>query len=660
MFCQIPWIILTLAGLSATNVDAAPGQGDSAPAAAILPIDQVRAGMKGYGLTVFEGTRIEPFAVEVITVERDFGPKRGLIWVKCPEPRMRFMGPVQGMSGSPIYLWTDDEPYLLGHGGRLIGAFAWSFPGSKVCYAGIQPIELMREVAGRVNLSSGQGRDRISKPNGVSARATFASILELGAGDGLAKYQTWRCEALARLFDEPNHDDTPNTPTRPIRLDNGFEGTAQRMMLPVSVSNVQLARALSHLLQPLGMNPVVSTTGANSGNPPAWIDPDAIKLEPGSMVGVPLVFGDRDLSALGTVTERLPDGTILAFGHSMAAMGLGFGDAALPMSTAYVHFILPHDRGSFKFGGSVQVKGTVVRDEESAIAGLPEVGYATAPVDVVIDVPHEEQRTYHYEVVEHRLLTPVFAALVAAQSIVAVHGTPMDHTVHLSADMKFEGNRELKLESMIPLASSFGVLSELVGPMSALANNPFEHVMLDSLTMHARVENKILLGSIMHGRLDRAQVAPGDTIGVMVRLQKRGGEFIEKRVDFKIPHSVPEGKYELIVCDAATYVRKWFVNRPHMLAITNVDQLFGMIELITNVPSDAFFVIMTLPEMGLAVGQHELPKLPSSRQALMAMDSSTLASPYRDWIVHEEPVDMVTVGELKFKIVVTKSRSGGR
>ena len=36
----------------------------------IMPVDDVRVGMKGYGLTVFAGTKIEPFPVEVISVMR--------------------------------------------------------------------------------------------------------------------------------------------------------------------------------------------------------------------------------------------------------------------------------------------------------------------------------------------------------------------------------------------------------------------------------------------------------------------------------------------------------------------------------------------------------------------------------------------------------------
>ena len=38
----------------------------------VMPVAEVRPGMKGYGLTVFEGTRPERFDVEVIDVLKKF------------------------------------------------------------------------------------------------------------------------------------------------------------------------------------------------------------------------------------------------------------------------------------------------------------------------------------------------------------------------------------------------------------------------------------------------------------------------------------------------------------------------------------------------------------------------------------------------------------
>ena len=56
------------------------------------------------------------------------------------------------MSGSPVYLWDDNEPHVPGQGGKLIGAYAYGFPAVKECIVGVQPIELMLAAADRAAL----------------------------------------------------------------------------------------------------------------------------------------------------------------------------------------------------------------------------------------------------------------------------------------------------------------------------------------------------------------------------------------------------------------------------------------------------------------------------------------------------------------------------
>ncbi|WP_428390115.1 SpoIVB peptidase S55 domain-containing protein [Mucisphaera sp.] len=123
-----------------------------AEATAVMPLDEVRPGMRGVCLTVFSGTAIEPFEVEVVSVVRRSGPQRAVIWLRSEDPRMLESGPVQGMSGSPVYLWKDaepDDPEAPLGGGRLIGAFAYGFAFAKGCLIGVQPIEQMVGVGER-------------------------------------------------------------------------------------------------------------------------------------------------------------------------------------------------------------------------------------------------------------------------------------------------------------------------------------------------------------------------------------------------------------------------------------------------------------------------------------------------------------------------------
>jgi hypothetical protein len=97
-----------------------------------MPVSQIKRGMKGYGLTVFEGTRPERFDVEVIDVLKNFRPRQDLILIKTKHPRLEVAKVVAGMSGSPIYLDN-----------KMVGAYAygWSFGAEPV--AGVTPIDNM-------------------------------------------------------------------------------------------------------------------------------------------------------------------------------------------------------------------------------------------------------------------------------------------------------------------------------------------------------------------------------------------------------------------------------------------------------------------------------------------------------------------------------------
>src|SRR5712664_1326570 len=98
----------------------------------ILPLDQVKPGMKGYAYTIFAGDQIEKFDLVVIGVMPNFlGPKQSIILVQLEGPKVEHTGVVAGMSGSPVYL----EGKLAGALSLKLGIF------TKEPIAGVTPIE---------------------------------------------------------------------------------------------------------------------------------------------------------------------------------------------------------------------------------------------------------------------------------------------------------------------------------------------------------------------------------------------------------------------------------------------------------------------------------------------------------------------------------------
>src|SRR5688500_1299958 len=106
-----------------------------------LRTSDVRIGMKGHGLSVFKGSAIERFEVEVLAILRNseqIGTE--VVLIRASGAGLEHTGPIAGMSGSPVYLHCDDGKE------RLLGAFAFGWPGLKDPIAGVQPIEAMLQL----------------------------------------------------------------------------------------------------------------------------------------------------------------------------------------------------------------------------------------------------------------------------------------------------------------------------------------------------------------------------------------------------------------------------------------------------------------------------------------------------------------------------------
>ncbi|MFZ0937416.1 MAG: hypothetical protein WA015_24060, partial [Bryobacteraceae bacterium] len=128
----------------------------------ILPLDQVKPGMKGVAWTVFQGTEPEPVPIEIIGRWKDmWGPKQDVIIAKMGGKAAR-TNVAAGMSGSPVYI-----------DGKLVGAVALRlsvFSPDAIC--GITPIQSMLEIED-LDQSRPDDTRTPAKPESHSTRASL-------------------------------------------------------------------------------------------------------------------------------------------------------------------------------------------------------------------------------------------------------------------------------------------------------------------------------------------------------------------------------------------------------------------------------------------------------------------------------------------------------
>jgi len=637
-----------------------------------IAVDEVRPGMIGYGLSVFRGTEVETFDVEVVSVEHGWQPGKSVVWVRCTDERMQKLGPVSGMSGSPIYLWppgTDKGDRRPGEGGRLLGAFAFGYSMGKDCYVGIQPIAQMLAASERarepndVTEAPNAAPDAASAPNAPAdpndpnqpsdpnnARPAaahrvggLAHALRAAELLNVPKRQAWRVRALGELLDV----EAANAPSAAPTSD-------RRLMLPVMAGTQSHARMLRPWLEPLGLTPVAGG-GGPTGQPPAWINPRTIEIEPGGVASVPLVAGDMDLAAVGTITEVLRDANgdisrVLAFGHAFN----GIGQTNLPFATGYVHYVQPNLASSFKLGGSGQVFGALINDEMTAVVGAPNVDHPFAPATVKVDWPGESKdRTFHYKLARDPYYTPVLAAYTVVFSLATDTAIPPYHTLEANSTVHFTDGRSLDLRSLTPGGAAFALMFDVAGPLMTLVDSPFGETHIDRVETRVTVRDEMQQATITDLSVRKSVVAPGETLRVAVELLPFRGTKVRKTLTLDVPEDVAEGQYLLTISGAQMYWRRYLEAHPHLQRVTDQKALFEMIERMAAMRTDALYVILSLRGEGeVAVGRTEMPDLPSSRRAMLLQHTSTAATQYMKTVDKVEPLDYVIQGQMRFPVQV--------
>lgn len=576
-----------------------------------LPLSEVRAGMRGYGLTVMSGVDPVRFDVEVISVLRNLtGPRQDAVLARLSGIGLETTGAIAGMSGSPIYL-RDDKG-----NDRLVGALAFSWPLAKEPLVGIQPIEAMLRIRTRPT----------TRPNAAAAgRIDRFDLARLGALPGLG-LRTGSTEVAGS---------NPSSPT-PLRL-------------PLMVSGFPDA-ARAHLERTLGtavLSPLQSGVAATTR-------PVDARIEPGAALAVPLMIGDFEATAIGTVTEVI-DGRVFAFGHPLNAEG----SIELPMATGYVHGVIPLLSSSFKIGSMVQMVGSIYGDEQSGIAGRLGQVPALVPVELTVTLPDGQVDRYRFQVARHHALTAVLLNAAVTAAITARSELPLEHTLHFDVELRFAGNRKVSFSNTDASSTGpSGVLS-LVAPVVAIASdNPFERVPLESATLRLRVESGARSGRITHAALDRRKYRPGDTARLRVTFSEHGGSDRSIELAFPLPGDLRPGDYSLTIRDWERHLADEMARRSFRFQSRNIDELFAVLDDFLAVRRAALYLRLSGSSRGIAVGRLPLGSLPSSRAQLLQSSGRSDVSQFDDGPLLVRATELVLSGSADLPIVIEAPVSG--
>jgi SpoIVB peptidase S55 len=533
--------------------------------------------MTGIGRTVFEGTRIDEFSVEVLGVlENALGPKHSVILARLAGGPLAKTGVIAGMSGSPVFIE-----------GKLVGAVAYSFPFGKEPIAGITPIE-----------------DMIAATSTPAPRAVSTRFHPAFANP--AAFPLDRASLIA-VF---------RRPTASVPLEGGGApqsmagGALSPLALPLVFSGFDRATFdwAEPLFASLGFVPM---TGGASGGTAAPVGP-LPDLAPGGPIGISLIEGDLDLSVTGTVTHIDGD-RVYAFGHPF----YNLGPTQFPMKKAYVYSVYPSVQQSWKIAAALDPVGTVDQDRTTAVAGRVGKAPQMIPVDIELASSRGDARHFHYRIVEDELFTPALAyvsLLSVLQGNERAFGTA---SVQVEGRLALEGGRTIRVDDLFaerqPSMQAAGLVA---APLAFLMGNDFQKVTVERLDVKVSSFETNKSASLERAWVERAgPVRPGTTIPIKVALRTYRGDAQVLSLPLTIPASAPAGTYSLLVSDAQglTSLEQRELRQP--FNPKDLDQLIRAINGLRR--SNRVYVRLMRPGDGAVVAGQYLPALPSSVMSVL-------------------------------------------
>ncbi|MEW6368666.1 MAG: SpoIVB peptidase S55 domain-containing protein [Acidobacteriota bacterium] len=469
----------------------------------IMPLSEIKKGMVGIGKTVFAGSEIAEFQVEILGVMENTGPKQNMIIARLSGGPLEKTGVIMGMSGSPVYI-----------GNRVVGAVSSAFPFAEEAIAGVTPIEEM------ISATSAPQ----SKPGATGADAPPVQFKKQMTLDELASPLIQRAGAAsgASLF---------------IKTPLSFAGFSPEAI-----------EALSSRLSGFSVVPVVGAT-QTQGKFERAIRDSIEPLRPGSALSVQLVRGDLDLSAVGTVT-MISNERVYAFGHPFFNMG----PVQFPMARAEVIHSMPNLYASFKIASTGEVVGTMDQDRSTAVAGTLGKRPRMIPVNVNLTTSSKSSQQWRFEIVNDKFLSPILAYVTILSAVNSRERELGQSTLRMSAKVNLEPEGTVIVGDLFAGESgtAAGLASLLATPIYYIMNNPYRDVAVGSIDVVIDSEETAKTARLERIEIDRSAYRPGDTIKMKVHLRGQLEEPLVEEASIELPRSLKPGDLLVYVGQGAT------------------------------------------------------------------------------------------------------------
>ncbi len=548
-------------------------------AAQVLPVDQIKAGMKGKGRTVFSGNKIEEFNVEILGVLHNWQPKKDLILARLEGSVLERTGVMEGMSGSPVYIAE-----------KLIGAVSYSIATfSKDALSGITPIEEMLKMEER-----------------QLPKSSFSTSVPV------RKHMT-----LEDLFEIQKDYFSTNSAS----VVQGQTLTPLSIPLVFSGFSPKLLETATPFFTRIGFSPI---SAGPSGQALDKIPFQDIRLRGGDPVGAQLISGDMEMTAIGTVTYVEGD-KVLAFGHPLYNLGA----VDYIMTRAKVLTLVPSLQTSSKLAVTDIPVGRFTQDRNAGVFGELGKSPRLIPINIRLLNDHDE-KTYKINIIEDKILTPSLVNVVIANILYAEERAIGDLSLDFRGTVFLENGMNIRLEDLFSGnydASATNLSSLVASIVFYLTSNEFKDLAIHRIDLAIRAYEGLKVAVLEKVMLDKYDVSPGERIQMKIYTRNfRGESALQEEISFQAPNLPSGSEFYLVVADSTSlrqvelgqYQTQAFIPR-------SLNQLIRLLSSLRK--NNRIYVKIIGSKPGLFLKGEELPNLPPTMKSMYSSSRATSLAP---------------------------------
>lgn len=536
----------------------------------IMPISEVKTGMRGIARTVVIGNTIEEFNVEILGVMPKKSATGGsLILVKTSGSVIERTGGIaSGMSGSPVYI-----------NGKLVGAIAYGWGFADPTVGMVTPIEDMLKMFDSMQLTQDK-KTKKAQERASMLQSLTESLLTTAAEKvrAVADAEKSTAEDTDKNADKDTPRNTENSKAPAKKPSDNTSTTTEAnkndkdIALDVNadtkaVKSQQIDTLMAHIakttpLMASGFTPrgleflkeklqVHNLTAYEVGQMPTMQDNSPI--QGGSSVSVDFIRGDMTLGAIGTVTYTEGD-KLLAFGHPF----LKLGNVDYFLSRAWMLTTVKSLQSPFKVGVTTTPLGSIKQDRGNGVAG--KFGLSPRVIPVVITVTDQDSGISHkfgIQIINNEILSRV----LLESSVFNMVDRIIDRTGEGSATVSFNiiadnlpAGRQVERKNMFYSRQNIAtvITDEIYAAMSMLADNIFSEVNINHVGVEIEITQACKLAKITGAQALKTKVQAGESIPLEVTYLPFRGTPSKTVLTYTIPKSQQPGPITLMVRGGAS------------------------------------------------------------------------------------------------------------